>query len=144
MKHYYLLALAVFAALLYSCGTVNPDKIETPSVSSHKFDPSKNAIEFDTEFRAAWVATVANIDWPTKGASESQQKSELRTLLRDVKAAGCNAIMLQVVSNADAIYPSELLPWSVLLTGKQGQDPGYDPLGFAVEEAHELGLEIHA
>ncbi|MBQ2550395.1 MAG: family 10 glycosylhydrolase [Bacteroidales bacterium] len=144
MKHYYLLALAVFAALLYSCGTVNPDKIETPSVSSKKFDPSKNAIEFDTEFRAAWVATVANIDWPTKGASESQQKSELRTLLRDVKAAGCNAIMLQVVSNADAIYPSELLPWSVLLTGKQGQDPGYDPLGFAVEEAHELGLEIHA
>ena len=119
MKHYYLLALAVFAALLYSCGTVNPDKIETPSVSSQKFDPSKNAIEFDTEFRAAWVATVANIDWPTKGASESQQKSELRTLLRDVKAAGCNAIMLQVVSNADAISSVECSPYRETGTGSR-------------------------
>lgn len=144
MKHYYVCALAVFTALLYSCGTVNPDKIETPSASGQRFDPAKHSIEFETEFRAAWVATVANIDWPTKGASASVQKSEFMSLLRDVKSAGCNVIMLQVVSNADAIYPSEILPWSVLLTGKQGQDPGYDPLGYAVAEAHKMGLEIHA
>lgn len=144
MKHLYLPVFAIFAALLYSCGTVNPDKIETPSEVVTRFDPAKHKVEYETEFRAAWVATVANIDWPTKGASASVQKSELLSLLKDVKAAGCNAVMLQVVSNADAIYPSELLPWSVLLTGEQGKDPGYDPLGYAVEEAHKLGLEIHA
>ena len=144
MKRLPILFLAAFAAILYSCGTVNPDKIKTSSEDGDKFNPSKHSVKYETEFRAAWVATVANIDWPTKGASASVQKSEMLSLLKDVKAAGCNAIMLQVVSNADAIYPSDILPWSVLLTGKQGQDPGYDPLGYAVEQAHAMGLEIHA
>ena len=99
------------------------------------------------EFRAAWVATVANIDWPSrKGLSTAQQQSEMRAMLDRAVALRLNAIILQVRTSADALYASELEPWSEYLTGTQGQapEPWYDPLALWISEAHARGLELHA
>lgn len=98
------------------------------------------------EFRGVWVATVANIDWPTKpGLSTQQQQDELIKILDRCKEMNFNAVVLQIRPTADALYASELEPWSYYLTGEMGKapDPYYDPLAFAVEAAHERGLELH-
>ncbi len=99
------------------------------------------------EFRAAWVATVANIDWPSrKGLSSAEQQAEVLALLDRACELKLNAIILQVRSSADAIFPSALEPWSEYLSGTQGQapEPFYDPLALWVSEAHRRGLELHA
>ena len=97
------------------------------------------------EMRAIWVATVRNIDWPsTTTLNADQQRAELTDIFDRAVAAGFNAVVLQVRPASDAVYRSDLEPWSVLLTGRQGTDPGYDPLEFAVAEAHARGLELHA
>ncbi len=99
------------------------------------------------EFRGVWVATVTNIDWPSKsGLTEDQQKQELIGLLEKHKSQGMNAILLQVRPAADAFYAKSREPWSQWLMGKQGlaPAPGYDPLEFAIKEAHFRGMELHA
>jgi uncharacterized lipoprotein YddW (UPF0748 family) len=99
------------------------------------------------EFRGAWVASVANIDWPsTRNLSTINQQRELLELLDRAVALNLNAILLQVRPAADALYASRLEPWSEYLTGTQGRapDPYWDPLEFAVREAHARGLELHA
>lgn len=99
------------------------------------------------EFRGAWVASVANIDWPSKpGLSAWQQKSELIAILDRAVELNLNAILLQVRPAADALYDSPYEPWSAYLTGVEGRapEPYYDPLRFAVVEAHARGLELHA
>lgn len=98
------------------------------------------------EFRAAWVATVANIDWPSSpGLTTGEQQAEMVRLLDHASALNLNAIILQVRPAGDALYPSEHEPWSEYLTGAMGRapEPYYDPLEFAVEEAHRRGLELH-
>ncbi len=99
------------------------------------------------ELRGAWIATVANIDWPSKpGLPANQQKAELVSLLDCAAQLHLNAVYFQVRPVADALYASSLEPWSEYLTGVQGRAPSpfYDPLAFAVAEAHQRGLEIHA
>ncbi len=99
------------------------------------------------EFRAVWVATVDNIDWPSEpGVPTAQQKSEALAILDKAVEIGLNAIILQVRPHCDALYASQWEPWSSYLTGVQGQapDPYYDPLSFWVAEAHLRGLELHA
>ena len=99
------------------------------------------------EFRGVWIATVDNIDWPTRpGLSVAEQKAELRALFDRVAFLNMNAVVLQVRPTADAFYVSPYEPWSAYLTGEQGRppEPFYDPLAFAVEEAHRRGLELHA
>ncbi len=97
------------------------------------------------EFRGAWVATVYNLDWPSKpGLSAERQQAELRAILDRAKSIGLNAILFQVRPSADALYASKYEPWSSVLTGVQGTSPGYDPLSFAIREAHARGLELHA
>ncbi|MFO0943771.1 MAG: family 10 glycosylhydrolase [Pirellulales bacterium] len=99
------------------------------------------------EYRGVWVATVANIDWPSKpGQSSEKQQAEAIAILDAVAAANMNVVVLQVRTSCDALYASELEPWSYFLTGKQGQapEPFYDPLAFWVEQAHQRGLELHA
>ncbi len=99
------------------------------------------------EFRGVWVATVANIDWPSKpGLSTAEQRSELVTLLDRAAELHLNAVIFQVRPAADALYKSELEPWSEFLTGEMGTapEPFYDPLAFAIDEAHRRGLELHA
>lgn len=101
----------------------------------------------EREFRAAWIATVANIDWPTKpGLSVEQLKSEMRSLLAVSEKLKLNALVFQVRPACDAMYASPLEPWSVFLTGKEGQAPpdGFDPLRFVIEEAHARGIQVHA
>lgn len=83
------------------------------------------------EFRGAWVATVANIDWPSApGLSAAQQQAEIVRIVERAAALGLNALLLQVRPTADAIYPSTLKPWSETLSGAQGTAMGYDPLAF--------------
>ena len=97
------------------------------------------------QLRAAWIASVANIDWPSRpGLPAHRQKRELIRLLDAMRSLNMNAAILQVRPAADALYPSKYAPWSAYLTGKQGKSPGYDPLAFAVREAHRRGLELHA
>ena len=97
------------------------------------------------EFRGAWIATVFNINWPSRaGLSASQQKSELVALMEKAESLNMNAIILQVRPACDALYSSKLEPWSPWLTGTMGQSPGYDPLQFAIEQAHARGMELHA
>ncbi len=95
--------------------------------------------------RGLWVATVANIDWPSSATlTAAQQRAELTDILTRAAATGINTIVLQVRPAADALYHSDLEPWGAMLTGTQGADPGYDPLAFAIQEAHARGLQLHA
>ncbi len=99
------------------------------------------------EFRGAWLATVGNIDWPSKpGLPVAQQKAELLALLDHAVQLKLNAIIFQVRPSSDALYDSALEPWSEYLTGHMGQapEPFYDPLALAVAAAHARGLELHA
>src|SRR5688572_16953950 len=99
------------------------------------------------EFRAAWVATVDNIDWPSKGNYNTEsQKQEYISILDMHKKNGMNAVIVQIRPATDAFYPSQYEPWSQWLTGKQGRAPSpyYDPLLFMITEAHKRGLEFHA
>lgn len=100
------------------------------------------------EMRTVWIATVSNIDWPqTRGtgtATINKQKKQLTDLLDGFVKANMNSVCLQVRPMADALYKSSYEPWSSYLTGTRGQDPGWDPLAFAVEECHKRGLEINA
>jgi len=110
-------------------------------VASAKSTPPKR------EFRGVWVATVSNLDWPSsRSGSPATQMQELSNLFDYLKNAGVNAILFQVRPECDALYNSNYEPWSYYLTGLQGMAPSpyYDPLTFAVEEAHKRGMELHA
>ncbi|WP_306337416.1 glycoside hydrolase family 10 protein [Streptomyces sp. KL118A] len=97
------------------------------------------------ELRGMWLASVVNRDWPSKpGLPAAQQRSELLAYLDSAVNRRLNAVVFQVRPTADALWPSPYEPWSEYLTGVQGKDPGWDPLGTAVQEAHRRGLELHA
>lgn len=99
------------------------------------------------EFRAVWIASVDNIDWPRKGMVNSdQQKADFIRQLDLHKKNGMNAVIVQIRPAADAFYPSPYEPWSEWLTGKQGRPPSpyYDPLKFMIDESHKRGMEFHA
>ena len=99
------------------------------------------------EFRAMWVATVANIDWPKRPDQSSiEQQLDIKRIVASAKRLRMNAIILQVRPSADAIYTSAIEPWSEYLTGVQGQAPKpfYDPLSLWISEAHGNGIELHA
>ncbi len=99
------------------------------------------------EFRAVWIATVDNIDWPSrKGLSTAEQQRELVDMFDQQQQMGLNAVVVQVRSAADAFYAKGSEPWSEWLTGQQGlaPEPFYDPLAFMIEQAHQRGLEFHA
>lgn len=128
------------------------------------YNPENDSIILTHEFRGAWVTTVSATDWPKnkiilQKISDDESNREMRRRIQRqidsqklaivemftaLKEAGINALMFHTVSNSDAMYPSKILPWSTHLTGHQGGDPGYDPLGYAIDVAHNLGLEIHA
>ncbi|MCG7207801.1 glycoside hydrolase family 10 protein [Streptomyces arenae] len=98
-----------------------------------------------TEMRGMWLATVSNRDWPSRaGLTASDQRRELTDILDRAVHFRLNTVMLQVRPTADALWPSPYEPWSQYLTGTQGRNPGWDPLGVAVKEAHARGLRLHA
>jgi uncharacterized lipoprotein YddW (UPF0748 family) len=136
MKKNCLIALVV---LLFLNACTTPKNLTQKTVVA-------DAPKANTEFRAAWVATVANINWPSKpGLSTKEQQQEAIALLDFLKNNHFNAVILQVRPQADALYKSALEPWSYYLTGTQGKapDPYYDPLEYWVEAAHDRGLELH-
>ncbi len=97
------------------------------------------------EIRGVWVASIYNMDWPSKkGLSVEQQKREYISILENIKKWNMNAVFVQIKPVGDSFYPSKYSPWSEYLTGKQGVNPGYDPLKFMIEEAHKRGIEFHA
>jgi uncharacterized lipoprotein YddW (UPF0748 family) len=138
-RRHSLLALAALSACSVSPLAPSLSRLrEAPELAAAAPQPER-------EFRAAWVATVANIDWPSKkGLSKEEQQAEARAIVARAVELGLNALILQVRTSADAFYPSKLEPWSEYLGGKQGEDPGYDPLAFWLELAHGAGLELHA
>ncbi|MDR1860414.1 MAG: family 10 glycosylhydrolase [Bacteroidales bacterium] len=96
------------------------------------------------EFRGAWVATVNNIDWPSKpGLSAEEQQREAVAMLDMLQGNGINAVVFQGRPCSDAFYPSTLEPWSRYLTGTPGKSPGYDPLAFWIEQCHRRNMELH-
>lgn len=98
------------------------------------------------EMRAVWLTTVYNLDWPAAAHYNNveAQKASLTDNLKFIQGLNMNAVFFQVRGMGDVLYPSNYAPWSRVLTGVQGKNPGYDPLKFAVEESHRLGLEFHA
>ncbi|KAF5275472.1 hypothetical protein FQR65_LT16646 [Abscondita terminalis] len=129
------------------CTVVTP-QIEKPQTKAKEKEEELKVDlpQVPREFRAAWVASVANINWPSKNnLSTEEQKQEAISLLDFLKSNRFNAVIFQVRPAADALYKSEYEPWSVFLTGQQGKAPYpyYDPLEFWVEEAHKRGLELH-
>ncbi len=100
----------------------------------------------EDEMRGVWVASVYNIDFPSSSSvgNASAQKAEFSSKLDSYKAAGINTVIVQVRPKNDALYKSQMNPFSDVLTGKAGADPGYDPLEYMVEEAHKKGIKIHA
>ncbi len=126
------------ALLLFACSS--PKQVSKTHVTQPPSDGAQR------EFRAAWVATVANINWPSKpGLPVDSQKKEAIALLDFLKEHHFNAVVFQVRPQADALYQSHLEPWSYYLTGVQGKapEPFYDPLAFWTEAAHDRGLEMH-
>jgi uncharacterized lipoprotein YddW (UPF0748 family) len=100
-----------------------------------------------SEMRGVWIASVANIDWPSQaGLSTERQQFELDSMLDVLQGMGMNTVFLQVRPNGDALYPNKYAPWSKWLTGKQGTPPApyYDPLAYAITGAHKRKMELHA
>ena len=127
----YLFAAIIFSitSVLSFAQTATPDTVIQPK----------------REFRGVWIATVVNLDWPTNArATAESQKKELADELNIHQQNGINAVMFQVRPAADAFYAKSREPWSKYLTGTQGKAPGYDPLEFAVAEAHKRSMELHA
>lgn len=103
--------------------------------------------EMPREFRAVWIATVANIDWPVSPTDPyEKQKRDFIALLDHYKGLNFNAVIVQVRTAGDAFYPSNFAPWSKYLTGKEGQAPNTNenPLTWMIQESHARGLEFHA
>jgi len=102
--------------------------------------------------RGVWLATVSRLDWPpvnsVNGSSRdvriALQKKALTDKLDKLKSLGINTVFFQVKPDGTALWPSQILPWSDMLTGKIGEDPGYDPLQFMLDEAHARGMWVHA
>lgn len=105
---------------------------------------NKNSYADSTDMQAAWITTVYNADWPSVKNNPTKQKEEMIKILDTLKDMGIDTVMFQARTEGDALYKSKINPWSKVLTGTQGKDPGYDPLEFVIEEAHKRGMKVHA
>lgn len=148
--------IILFLGFLNSCSAQKNTEPNTAKTTINKVVPkSENKIlkksnlvlpEINREFRAAWIATVANINWPTKNSlSTQQQKQEAIKILDLLESLNFNAVVFQARPSSDAFYKSDLEPWSYFLTGQTGKAPSdfYDPLEFWISESHKRGMELH-
>ncbi|TXJ71631.1 hypothetical protein E2C11_33030 [Streptomyces lavendulae] len=138
--------LSALTAAGCDAATTGPARIKPPAGSAGAEGatgaPGARAA---TEMRGVWMATVENRDWPSRpGLTAAAQRTELIAHLDRAVRDRLNTVLLQVRPTADALWPSPYEPWSGFLTGTQGRDPGWDPLGTAVREAHARGLQLHA
>ncbi len=149
MKKY--ISLFILTAVILSLFTQQALAASTP------YDPYSSHLprempDTGRHLRGVWITTVQNLDWPSPAAialtNENERiltcKQELVALLDRAVALNLNAVFLQVSPEADAFYRSDIVPWSRYLTGTLGKDPGFDPLAFAIEQAHQRNLELHA
>jgi len=141
------LAAALLGALVVATpASATPDAAgATTATAACTTDPATPK----RQFRALWIASVTNIDWPSKASQTApdqvaRQKAEYLEWLDLAERLNHNAVVVQVRPTADAFWPSPHEPWSEYLTGVRGQDPGWDPLAFLVEESHKRNLEFHA
>ena len=121
--------------------------IIVPVANCEQNGGEKDAQNPKRDLKGAWVATVSNIDWPSsRTLTTSQQQAELRRVLDTLSKTGVNTVFLQVRPESDALYASTIEPWSYWLTNSQGTAPSpfWDPLTFAIAEAHARGMELHA
>jgi len=113
-------------------------------IAASYFTPTILAAPASKNMEAVWMATVFNIDFPGTKNDITAQKNEYIEKLDKMKAIGINTVVVQVRPKADALYKSDINPWSDVLTGIQGKDPGYDPLAFMIEETHKRDMAFHA
>ena len=107
------------------------------------FIPTKTYANNSEKMNAAWITTIYNKDWPLNKKDSNTQKKEMRDLLDNLKDTGINTVMFQARAKGDALYKSNINPWSDILTGVQGKDPGYDPLAYVIEQAKLRGMKVH-
>lgn len=144
-------AVAIAAALLLShCGSKPPVSLVTPLPPATKQPTLPKSHE---PVRGVWLTTVSRLDWPplesvnggiTADRRIALQQQALIAKLDNLKSLGINTVFFQVKPDGTALWPSKILPWSDMLTGKIGEDPGYDPLKFMLDEAHKRGMRVHA
>ncbi|MXP54307.1 glycoside hydrolase family 10 protein [Pantoea sp. Seng] len=145
------MATLLAALLLASCSSEPPKSLVTPfptvTPKPHPVQPVANA----EPVRGVWLTTVSRLDWPpiaSVNASPanriSQQQKALTDKLDKLKSLGINTVFFQVKPDGTALWRSKILPWSDMMTGKIGEDPGYDPLQFMLDEAHKRGIKVHA
>ncbi|OOQ60460.1 glycoside hydrolase family 10 protein [Mucilaginibacter pedocola] len=136
----------LFATVLSAIATtVTIAQTVTEAIAQTVAEEDSVLIQPKREFRAVWIATVSNLDWPQNARATAElQKRDLLNQLNSHQQTGINAIMFQVRPAADAFYAKSREPWSKYLTGKQGDAPDYDPLEFAIDEAHKRNMELHA
>jgi len=145
-----------FAALIAAIIFINVLPVNTFATTNawdtySEFIPNETPV-VKRELRSTWISTVLNLDWPSSDARKieddqeriKESKQELITILDKIVEMNMNAVFFQVSPEADAFYKSEIVPWSRYLTGTFGKDPGFDPLSFAISEAHKRNLEFHA
>jgi len=144
-----LLAAALFLA---SCSSEPPKSLVTPLPTlTPKPQPTTPVTQPHEPVRGVWLTTVSRLDWPPMSSVNaspanriSQQQKALIDKLDNLKSLGINTVFFQVKPDGTALWRSKILPWSDMMTGKIGEDPGYDPLQFMLDEAHKRGMKVHA
>ncbi|MFF5200292.1 glycoside hydrolase family 10 protein [Micromonospora parva] len=149
MKATQLGAAGLVAALLGTFVSVTPASAAPSAADTTTAACATDPATPKRQFRAMWISSVVNIDWPSKASQTAPdriaaQQAEYRELLDLAGRLNHNAVVVQVRPTADALWPSPYEPWSEYLTGVRGQDPGWDPLAFLVDESHKRNLEFHA
>lgn len=143
-------ALMAAAILFAGCSSKPPVSLVSPPLSTPS-SPAK-AQKMKQPVRGVWLATVSRLDWPPAqsinvGSASTRiamQKKALTDKLDNLQTLGINTVFFQVKPDGTALWPSSILPWSDMLTGKIGENPGYDPLQFMLDEAHKRGMRVHA
>lgn len=147
-----LSALVAAAVLLAGCSSEPPKSLVTPLPPVTRQPATSKPVYPSEPVRGVWLATVSRLDWPpvssiNAGSAEIRNRLQQNALvdkLDKLKSLGINTVFFQVKPDGTALWPSKILPWSDMLTGKTGEDPGYDPLRFILDEAHKRGMKVHA
>ncbi|MGP9437014.1 glycoside hydrolase family 10 protein [Ewingella sp. AOP8-B2-18] len=145
---------AIFAGALWlaSCSSTPPKSLVTPLPPVAKQPLPDKSSHVQEPMRGVWLTTVSRLDWPPISSVNvsnpavriNQQQKALTDKLDKLKSLGINTVFFQVKPDGTALWSSKILPWSDVMTGHIGQDPGYDPLQFMLEEAHKRGMKVHA
>ncbi|WP_409160208.1 glycoside hydrolase family 10 protein [Pectobacterium sp. B2J-2] len=143
--------LIAAALLLVSCASKPPSSLVTPFPPIQQPLPTTSP-QSQEPMRGVWLATVSRLDWPPVASVNASspairialQQETLKSKLDKLKNLGINTVFFQVKPDGTALWPSKILPWSDMMTGHIGEDPGYDPLQFMLDEAHKRGMKVHA